>query len=914
MRHRLLALLLLLLPLWAAATHNRAGEIIVRAAGDCGPDDQLRVCATIITYTETEQTEVDRDSLDLNWGDGIIERIGRTAIDPTVAPGIQRNEYTFCHRYPAAGRYVLSFSDVNRVRGIRNIPNSVNISFSVSTSYLLIDPLFGGCNTSPQLTQAPIDVACTGSVWTHNPGAFDVDGDSLAFEFTTPSASRGVLVPNYRLPNVATSGTGRLEIDPRTGQITWDSPITPGEYTLAFRVMSFRNGIPFDTLVRDMQILVVECANDPPEIIVEREEICVVAGEVVEFDVTATAPLTDTDQQVTLEANGRPFGDVTNPATFLPTVLTPQDDPFVRTFRWQTTCNDISNQEYFIVLRAVDNGLPQPNGLATLKTISIKVVAPPPEDLQTQLDDDEIRLSWASPYACEDGTDPNFEGFTVWRREGSNNFIPDTCETGLNGRGYTLLTPDEIDQREDGRFFFVDTDVERGRTYCYRVVALMARRTGIRNLIFEEIESIPSEEICVQLARDIPLLTKVDVTATDAVSGSIDVCWILPQANSLDTLINSGPYRYVLSRATGQTTDPGAFTEIATFTRDFFADPVDTCYTDANLNTEANAYSYRIELFVENETAPFGEALPATSVRLSGAPTDRANELDWSEIVPWTNGSYDIFRRDPGSSTLDSLTTVTEQTYLDEGLENGLTYCYVIRAVGSYGVEDIPSPLLNRSQELCLTAEDNVPPCPPVLSVESVCDRGVDCTDESNLFNTLSWQPPSEVCGDDDVAGYRVYYAVDSSSTPELIANIESASLLTFEHTPPNGIVGCYSVTAVDENGNESEFSSQVCVTNCPIYDLPNAFTPNGDGNNDLFIPRGLCFVERVNFQIFNRWGQLVFETENPAIEWDGRNLSGEVLPAGTYFYKGLIFERRLDGIVASESPVSGYIELILNE
>jgi gliding motility-associated-like protein len=913
MRQHLSLFVLLFLPLVATATHNRAGEIVVRA-GECGSGDELSVCATIITYTETDQTEVDRDSLELNWGDGTTQMIGRTAIDVTVAPNIQRNEYTFCHRYPAAGRYVLSFSDVNRVRGVRNISNSVNISFSVYTSYLLIDPLFGGCNTSPQLTQDPIDVACTGSVWTHNPGAFDVDGDSLAFEFTTPSFTRRTPIANYLLPNMVGGSTGSLEIDPRTGQITWDTPVERGEYNLAFLIKSFRNGIPLDTVVRDMQVFVEDCANDPPEIIVEREEICVVAGEIIEFDVTATAPLTDTDQLVSLEANGRPFEDVTFPATFLPDVVTPREDPVVRRFRWETSCDDISNQEYFVVLRAVDNGPPRPNGLATLKTISIKVVAPPPEDLQTELDDEAIRLSWAAPYACEDGTDPNFEGFTVWRREGSNNFAPDTCETGLEGRGYTLLTPDEISQQENGRYFYVDTDVERGRTYCYRVVALMARRTEVRNLIFEEIESIPSEEICVQLARDIPLLTKVDVTETDAVSGAIDVCWILPQPNSLDTLTNAGPYRYVLSRATGLTTDPAAFTEIATFNRQFFAEPVDTCYSDVNLNTRDNAYSYRIELFVEGENEPVGEAQPATSVRLSGDPTDQATELDWAEIVPWTNASYDIFRRDPGSQTLDSLTSVTEQSYRDTGLVNGLTYCYVIRAVGSYGVEDIPGPLLNRSQELCLTVEDDIPPCPPVLSVESVCDRGVDCTDESNLFNTLTWLAPSEVCGVEDVAGYRVYFSSDSLSGPTLIANVESSTLLTLDHTPDDGIVGCYYVTAVDGNGNESELSNQVCVVNCPIYDLPNVFTPNGDGRNDLFVPRGLCFVERVDLQIFNRWGQLVFQTEDPAINWDGNNLNGENLPAGTYFYKGLIFERRLSGTVISDTPVSGYIELVREE
>ena len=913
MRLRLLLAFFALLPLVASATHNRAGEIIVEAAGDCSnPADQLTACATIITYTETAQTEVDRDSLELNWGDGTTQLIGRTKIT-RITESIQRNEYAFCHRYSAFGRYVLSFQDVNRVRGVRNIPGSVNIPFSVFTSFSLVNPILNGCNSSPQLSQDPIDNACIGSVWTHNPGAFDVDGDSLAFEFTVPSFAPRAPIANYVLPNMVSGSTGSLEINPRTGQITWDSPSAPGEYNLAFLIKSFRNGIALDTVVRDMQVFVDDCSNDPPVIDIAREEICVVAGELVEFNVIATAPLTDADQLVTLSASGRPFDLVDNPATFTPVTTGPQTDPVSKTFRWQTTCNDISNQEYFVVLRAVDNGPPQPSGLATLRTVSIRVVAPPPSDLQTRVEEDLITLSWALPYSCEDNEEPDFLGFTVWRREGSNNFAPDTCETGLAGRGYTQLTTTEISDVADGRYVFQDMDVIRGRTYCYRVLAVMARRTQSTGLIFETIESIPSEEICVQLARDIPLLTKVDVVTTSAATGQVDVCWILPNASSLDTVVNPGPYRYVLSRADGQTTDPAAFQTIATYETPFFGMQVDTCYTDQNLDTEGSAYSYRIELFVQNETMPVGDAQPASTVRLNGSPTDRAIDLNWSAAVPWTNTEYEIYRRLPGGTNYDFLATATEMMYRDTGLQNGLEYCYYIRSVGSYNIDDIPSPLLNRSQELCLTAQDDVAPCAPVLVVESVCDRQVDCTDPTNLFNILRWTSPAEVCGADDVAGYRVFFTPDSISDPQLIAQINAAGVLTFDHTPPDGIVGCYTVTAVDGNGNESEFSNRVCVTNCPLYDLPNAFTPNGDGNNDLFQPRALCFVERVELKIFNRWGQLVFETENPSIDWDGTNLNGDPLPSGTYFYVGQVFERRLEGVVPSESPVSGYVELFTN-
>jgi gliding motility-associated-like protein len=392
------------------------------------------------------------------------------------------------------------------------------------------------------------------------------------------------------------------------------------------------------------------------------------------------------------------------------------------------------------------------------------------------------------------------------------------------------------------------------------------------------------------------------------------VCWIRPAALALDTLLNTGPYRYVLSRADGQTTDPGAFTEITSFTRQFFGEQVDTCFTDTDLNTEGQAYSYRIELFVDNESDPLGEAQPASSVRLSGAPTDNAAVLSWTALTPWTNISFDLFRQDPGGGSFALLTTTTETSFRDENLVNGEEYCYYVLASGTYSVDDIPSPLLNKSQQLCLRPLDNVPPCPPELSVTSVCDRGVDCTIADNLFNTLNWVAPIDVCGDEDVAGYRLYFSANPEQPGELVAEINSETILTFDHTPPGGITGCYTITAFDLNGNESDRSAEVCVINCPIYDLPNAFTPNGDNQNDLFIPRGRCFVERVEFQVFNRWGQLVFETTDPAINWDGTNLNGDRLSSGTYYYVGQVFEQRLDGVTLAPEPLSGFIELIAGE
>jgi len=67
---------------------------------------------------------------------------------------------------------------------------------------------------------------------------------------------------------------------------------------------------------------------------------------------------------------------------------------------------------------------------------------------------------------------------------------------------------------------------------------------------------------------------------------------------------------------------------------------------------------------------------------------------------------------------------------------------------------------------------------------------------------------------------------------------------------------------------------------------IPNAFTPNGDGLNDIFMPKMLA-VTYYEMQVFTRWGLLLFSTNDPTKGWDGRmSSSGDVLPTDTYIYK----------------------------
>ena len=66
--------------------------------------------------------------------------------------------------------------------------------------------------------------------------------------------------------------------------------------------------------------------------------------------------------------------------------------------------------------------------------------------------------------------------------------------------------------------------------------------------------------------------------------------------------------------------------------------------------------------------------------------------------------------------------------------------------------------------------------------------------------------------------------------------------------------------------------------------ELPQAFTPNGDGLNDTIFVRGWGLKELLQFQIFNRWGEMVYESSDLNEGWDG-TFKGEPQPNETYVY-----------------------------
>ncbi|MDX2302506.1 MAG: gliding motility-associated C-terminal domain-containing protein [Microscillaceae bacterium] len=947
-----------LLTFWqqtAWATHIRAGEIIARRIGT------FRYEFTIVMYTDNAPGNADSPDLDINFGDGSpVVNVPRVESEsgPIGRPAdfTQINVYRTTHTFPANGAFVVSFVEENRNAGILNVNNgnSVNIPFSVSTT-VVIDPGIG-LNSSPILTVDPLDRGCIGQKFFHNPGAYDPDGDSLSFEFTVPRASASDPVPNYLSAADSTFGgfqenlTGTralITIDPRTGQIEWNTPGRAGEYNLAFVVREWRNGVPIGAVVRDMQIIILDCDNKRPSLTVP-PEVCATANEdpsdpsnIIEEIITATDPdgnlliISSTDSTPALNSGVYDPDNFNVPAQFFFSP-SPQASPATATFRWVTGCEHVREEPYIVVFRAEDiPANPLEPRLVDLKPMLITVKGPPPTGLVAALDTDtrSVTLNW-NPYLNEcpscAGKIDDME-IIIWRREGCIDSI--FCEQTPTMVGY-----EEIGRVSATTNSFIDNGpLALGLSYSYIIsVNFPAPGGGV---------SRASDEQCVTLPLDAPLVTKVSVESTDANNGTIDVNWLRPRPEEADlSTIFNPPFRYELYRATGLSS--ASFTLIDTQI-DNVGTQLSFNFTDAGLNTENNPYLYKVEWYSDAGTASESKRISsdsASSVRLSATGGENQIMLEWEYNVPWSNltntsqGVYRhlIYRRTanvPDFTLIDSVLVGTPE-YIDRGKFNNQclnpdsTYFYFVVTRGSYFNDQIPVKVLeNKSQIDSASPTDNTPPDPPALELEAnncsflndkICKDPLDASNNADE-NTVFWTPVRSLLSCDDIAYYKLYFKGIGEADFNLNAPIYQGSDTFFVHQDlpelPSGLVsraGCYRVVAVDLVGNESELSNEACQDNCLYYELPNVFTPNGDGINDLFRPcPSPLSVESVEIEIFNRWGNKVFSlNDNIDLNWDGTSKDGKALSTGVYFYNAKVKFFSIDPNTALQE-IRGWVEII---
>ena len=871
-RKLLLLTLLLLAGFGAQATHLRAGEITARRI-NCSLEFEI----TLTVYVNTGST-VNFGSGILSFGDGT--KITTPETESTFVPGTTNiGVVVFKQRktYPALGRFKISYYEQFRNDGINNINDgeSVNVIFFLET-IIEIDPT-KGCDNSPLLSVPPIDKACKGSRWQHNPGAYDPDGDSLSYKLI---ASRHIsntqlfiqdTVPGYRYPddeffydNYETgnqAGTGRpdISIDRGTGTITWDAPGKVGEYNIAFLIIQWRKvnnvWLEIGSITRDMQVTVEDCNNLPPTID-PLPEICVVAGETLTPQIFTGNDPEGADVKMEL------FSQILNldisPATYVPKnsdgspVAQPtRPNPAQITLNWQTDCSHIKQQPYLVVAKITEV---TQNALSAFATFKVRVVGPSPEwNSITPAANRSAQLNW-KPYDCAARAD----SMQIWRRIDSLAYTPECTQPGMpEGLGFVKIKTVAI-----GQTSFLDTNntegLPPGAVVCYRLVATFPAPL---NNDEGRSESLVSEQGCFgPVEVDVPVITNVTIDTTSRVNGFITVKWTPPF--EADPVNFPPPFTYKVYRAIGFTgeTSLSLVTTVKWPTGNVVGD---TVLVDSLLNTDDNVFNYRIIVY-DSQGDSLGVSAVASSVRLQARSLLEKIELTWTADVPWSLQSelspmHYIYRggEDDKEGDFQLIASVPSAQdilrFTDVGLQENQTYCYRVETRGAYGFDDtsrIPEPLINYSQIVCTQPGDETPPCQPDLLIDVL-----DCDEYYALYgcsfndfnNVLRWNRPVDDLCLNDISHYRIYYSDKANADTtefQLLVDLVNQPLDTFyvDRNLPS-FARCYRIKAVDRSGNESKFSPEACNDNCPNYQLPNVFTPsNGDECNDKFS----AFTDRV--------------------------------------------------------------------
>lgn len=94
---------------------------------------------------------------------------------------------------------------------------------------------------------------------------------------------------------------------------------------------------------------------------------------------------------------------------------------------------------------------------------------------------------------------------------------------------------------------------------------------------------------------------------------------------------------------------------------------------------------------------------------------------------------------------------------------------------------------------------------------------------------------------------------------------------------------GAYVVSVKSECETVIDTLNIVPCEICQVF-MPNVFSPNNDGLNDRFFPQGPCALENYEMLIFDRWGNQVYQSNNPSEGWNGK-IRGDVAPQGTYVW-----------------------------
>ena len=293
-----------------------------------------------------------------------------------------------------------------------------------------------------------------------------------------------------------------------------------------------------------------------------------------------------------------------------------------------------------------------------------------------------------------------------------------------------------------------------------------------------------------------------------------------------------------------------------------FDDTNITCNTDYDYQIVTNYSNGSTSTSLSKSLTAFSSRVPDAIEDGSAVVGDNSVDLTWFQPLGFPSTSFTIFRNQNGSA-FSSIGTSLLNQYTDNAYTTEANYCYQISYV-----------------DACANTS-------PLSS--AICPIKLSGTVNTQNQIQLDW---STFEGWKHGVGHFVVEKFDAQGTLIKSTNTLVSDLADNAEDPDNQIVS-YRVTAKPRDAwlNES-VSNTITIKRQARLVFPTAFTPNHDHLNDKFSVGGF-YVESMKLQVFDRWGTLLFSTDNNE-PWDG-TYNGRLMPESTYVWKAFITDKAGD-------------------
>jgi gliding motility-associated-like protein len=291
--------------------------------------------------------------------------------------------------------------------------------------------------------------------------------------------------------------------------------------------------------------------------------------------------------------------------------------------------------------------------------------------------------------------------------------------------------------------------------------------------------------------------------------------------------------------------------------------------------------------------------LPASDGAWDGVSHWRTTNVMWNDIAAAVTGTSGIFTTrtrtawgfvNPGDPYVltelsPAMPTITCPTFCENTNGNLFTasgasnYTWTVPGNGTIvsgqGTDSLYVDWTTGLNAVTVVAQGSTPGC---VSLPASCTPTVN-PNPTALFVT-------DTTGGGPWVSDWNFFDASTGGTPPYTWSWDFGNTTSTAQNPTNTWTGAgtHTVTLITIDGNGCSDTIQSIVVTLEGILIPNVFSPNGDGTNDAFyIPNS--GLKEYKIEIFDRWGVKIFESEAPAIHWDGHSTSGGMCTDGTYYY-----------------------------